>query len=168
MDKTEIGGLSMNFKKLKKVDIKNINNKFRLTNWKWTIRNRVLLMQIMSLFGILILIGFMFYFFSTQSHMNQKASDLDHTIQKSNAIQNNMANARGNEQAFLNNPTSSSEKQVETDVNNVISSSQKAQKQANNKTLGNDFKQIHQAAKTYQTGFSKVASFSKHNWLHKK
>lgn len=159
MDNIQIGGLPMNFKKLKVLDTKNLNKKFQFTNWKWTIRNRVLLMQIMSLVGILILIGFMFYFFSAQSQMNQRSTHLDRTIQKSNTIQNDMANARSNEQAFINTPSSSVEKQVETDVKNVITASQKAQKQASNKKLAQDFSQINQAAKTYQTGFAKVASF---------
>lgn len=159
MDYTENGGLPMDFKKLKKLDTEKFNTNKLFTNWKWTIRNRVLLMQVMSLFGILILIGFMFYFFSAQSNMNQKVSDLDNTIQKSNAIQNNMSNARRNEQSFLNKPQSATEQQVSKLVKSVISNSARWQKEASNKTLAKDFGQINQAAKDYQTGFSKVSSF---------
>ncbi|HET7656885.1 MAG TPA: methyl-accepting chemotaxis protein, partial [Bacillales bacterium] len=138
---------------------KKLNSFKRRSNWKWTIRNRVLLMQVMSIVGIIILIGFMFYFFSAQSRINSKISNLDNTIQKSNAIQNSMANARRDEQSFLNKPQTSKSKSVDTAVKSVIQTSKKWQKEEKNKALAKDFGQIYQAAKTYQTGFDKIVSF---------
>ncbi|HEX6923170.1 MAG TPA: methyl-accepting chemotaxis protein, partial [Bacillales bacterium] len=129
-------------------------------NWKmnWTIRNRVRLMLLMSLVGIIIIIGFTFYFLNAQSKLSNKVDQLDETIQQSKALYLNMVKSRQYEQSFLSDPQKSTAKKVKTIAGSIAKTSKKWQKEQDNQELAKQFGSINKAAAKYLDAFTQLVS----------
>ncbi|HET7579892.1 MAG TPA: methyl-accepting chemotaxis protein [Bacillales bacterium] len=125
-------------------------------NWKWTIRNRVQLMLGMSLAGILIIIGFTFYFLHAQNRLNHEMSQLEKTSTQTRALQKQMLHAQAGEKAFLNNPSQAAANQVKTTVTGIEQSSKKWKKDAANQKIADQYGEIYKSAKAYGDAFNQV------------
>ncbi|HEU5139671.1 MAG TPA: methyl-accepting chemotaxis protein [Bacillales bacterium] len=123
-----------------------------------TIRNRVRLMLIMSLAGIIIIIGFTFFFFYQQGRLNDKMNQVTETSRQTNALYQQMLQARVGEQTFLNEPSQPVSKNVETKVTAIKTTAEKWQKQADNEKLAKQFGEIGKSADAYLKAFKEVVA----------
>ncbi|HEX7065830.1 MAG TPA: methyl-accepting chemotaxis protein [Bacillales bacterium] len=123
-----------------------------------TIRNRVRLMLLMSLAGIIIIIGFTFYFFYSQSNMNNKMNELNETLQHSRSIYINMIRAREYEHSYFQEPKTSTEEKLKALVNDIQKNSEKWSKEKNGKKIAGQFKKINKAAANYLSSFKVLAA----------
>lgn len=111
-------------------------------------------MLAMSLVGIIVIIGFTFYFLHAQNQLNQQISQLDNTIQESKAIDINMAKARQYEKSFLGNPQMPAANHLKTVVGSIEKTAKKWQKNQTDPTIAKKFSAIDKAAKSYLDAFN--------------
>lgn len=115
-------------------------------------------MLAMSLAGIIVIIGFTFYFFHEENHLIQQTNQLDNTIATTKTIDINMAKARQYEKSFLGNPQKSSAKKLETLIGTIEKTSKTKQSNQADPALAKNFSQINKAAKSYDSAFQSVVA----------
>ncbi|MDN4072564.1 methyl-accepting chemotaxis protein [Fictibacillus terranigra] len=125
-----------------------------------SIRNRVRFMLFMSLIGMLIMIGFMACYVWFSGRMDQEKEQLQQNSIQSKEIYSELTTVRKKEQDYLRLPSTEKAKEINSSVLTLQKKVENYAKNANNRSLKNDYNHISKKIKQYGTSFNSTSSMA--------